>query len=184
MVVRSHPRATLLASLALVALAGCSGCDERADASPGDAAPPSTPSAPIVRAAPSATGSSTPEKCELRVLKAVFTSEVKNKEPTDVLKSAKPGQRVWAHLTVRNRCDVLRTLSLTFRVGGAERSTVDLNIDPSWSFRSWGYVTLRKGDAGKLELEVKDEGGAVLVASSLPIKADDLPPEKPSPLGR
>jgi len=110
------------------------------------------------------------------VLKSVFTSEVKNKEPADVLTSAKPGQRVWVHLTVRNRCAVTRTLSLVFQVGGAERSKVDLDIQPSWSFRTWGYVTLRTGDTGKVDLAVKDEGGAVLVASTLPIKADEPAP--------
>jgi len=110
------------------------------------------------------------------VLKSVFTSEVKNKEPADVLTSAKPGQRVWAHLTVRNRCPSSRSLVLSFQVGGADRSKVDLDIEPSWSYRTWGYVTLRKGDSGKVELAVKDEDGSVLVASSLPIKSDDPPP--------
>jgi hypothetical protein len=116
------------------------------------------------------------------VLKSVFTSEVKSKEPADVLKSAKPGQRVWAHLTVRNRCDASRTLTLAFKVNGADRASVDLNVEPSWSFRTWGYVTLRKNDTGKVELEVRDEGGSVLSEGSLPVKGDE--PDKPAPLHR
>jgi hypothetical protein len=160
----------------ILAGAGCSGCDERADASPGDAAPPPPAPAPLASAAPAASSSASIEKGELRVLKAVFTSEVKNKEPAGALESAKPGQRVWAHLTVRNRGDAARTLTLVFKVGGAERSTVDLAIDPSWSFRTWGYVTLRKTDVGEVRFEVKDEGGVILSSGTLPIKAGEGAP--------
>src|SRR5690348_8258918 len=39
----------------------------------------------------------------LELLKMTLTSGIKNKEPTDVLESARPGQRVWAHLSMRNR---------------------------------------------------------------------------------
>jgi hypothetical protein len=175
----------------LLALAGGSGCDERADASPAApspaaVAPPGTASARSAsRASPAPTppaqGSASGDKCELRVLKAVFTSDVKNKEPADVLTSAKPGQRVWAHLTVRNRCPSSRSLALSFQVGGSERSKVDLDIEPSWSYRTWGYVTLRKGDMGKVELAVKDEDGSVLVASTLPIKSDEPAPPQARP---
>jgi hypothetical protein len=82
---------------------------------------------------------------------------------------------------VRNRCPSSRSLALAFQVGGAERSKVDLDIEPSWSYRTWGYVTLRKGDTGKVELAVKDEDGAVLVSSTLPIKPDEPVPPQAKP---
>jgi hypothetical protein len=180
------PSPALLALLAFPALASL-GCDRCADASPGDAGPPpstTSSAAPAPSASgttPSAPGTSSasPEKGELRVLKAVFTSEVKNKEPSGTLKTARPGDRVWLHLTVRNRGDAARTITLVFKVNGKERSTVDLQVQSSWSFRTWGYSTLRKGDTGDLSADVKDEGGAVLTTLSIPIKPGD--PDKPEP---
>jgi hypothetical protein len=161
--------------LAHLALA-CAGCDQRADASPAaDAAAPPPAPAPTARAAPSASGSAAAEKGEFKVLKAVFTSEVKNKEPTDNLKSAKPGQRAWVHLTLRNRGDAARTITLVFKVNGKERSTVDLKVEPSWSFRTWAYNTLRAGDKGELGLEIRDDAGATMTTLSIPIKAADTP---------
>ncbi len=108
---------------------------------------------------------------EFRVLKLVFTSEVKNKEPVDKLTSVEAGQRVWVHLTMRNRGDLLRPVTVVFRVGGAARSRVDLKIEPSWSFRTWAYNTLRSGDTGALAVEVLDAEGAVLGSSEMPIRA-------------
>jgi hypothetical protein len=155
----------------LLALAGCSGCDERADASPAlDAAPPPAPPT-SASAAPS--GSASAEKGEFKILKMVFTSEVKNKEPADKLESAQPGQRVWAHLTMRNRTGEPRQIALVFKVNGEQRSRVDLKIEPSWSYRTWGYSTLRAGDTtGEVVVEIRDEGGAVVSTARLPIKGD------------
>ncbi len=173
------------AVLLTLALASA-GCDERAhagspDAPPDAAPPPPPPSAAAARPPPSA--STAPDKDELRVLKLVFTSEVKNREPADVLKSAAPGQRVWAHLTVRNRGPAERTLTLVFKVNGKERSKVDLTVEPSWSFRTWGYTTLRAGDVGGLSVEVVDDSGARLITGGLPIRApDEARPNKPVPL--
>ena len=180
--VPSLGRPALFAALVILARPSA-GCDEHAHASSPDAAPPPPASAPSVRPSPSASSSGSPEKGELSLLKSVFTSEVKNREPTDVLTSAKPGQRVWAHLTVRNRGGAARTITLVFKISGKERSRVDLKVDPSWSFRTWGYATLRAGDSGELGLEVLDDSGATLAARALPIRADDVPrPEKPVPL--
>lgn len=158
----------------LLAAAAFAGCDERADASTPDAAPP-PPSPPTATAsarpptAPSAT-SSAAAAGELKVLKMVLTSEVKKKEPIDKLDSASPGQRVWAHVTLRNRTDATKPITLAFLVGGAERAKIDLKADPSWSYRTWGYVTLRAGDTGELVAEVRDDAGVVMERARIPIK--------------
>lgn len=155
-------------------------CDDRAaptpasDRSPGPAlstsAPPSA-SAPSPRP-PAPSASIAPEKAPLSILKLAFTSAVKDKMPADELKAAGPGQRVWMHLTVRNRTGEVKRVSLIFRVGGEERSTVDLTIDPSWSFRTWGYNTMRAADtSGELTVEVREPGGPALASARLPIRA-------------
>jgi hypothetical protein len=165
--------------LLLLALAAC---DERASASTPDAAPPppvaSASASASARPAPSATAA---PAGELKVLKLVLTSEVKKKEPVDKLDAAAPGQRVWAHVTVRNRTEATRPLALVFLVGGAERARVDLKADPSWSYRTWGYVTLRATDSGELTAEVRDEAGTVMERARLPIKGDPVKPQKKAP---
>ena len=176
--------ALLLAALALVS----SGCDGRADASTPDAAPPPPP-APSARPAPpppAPSASSTPEKPPLQLLKLVFTSEVKNREPVDKLDHAQPGQRVWVHLTLRNRGADVRPISVGFQVNGDARTRVDLKVDPSWSYRTWAYNTLRAGDAaGELVVDVRDDAGTVVTTARLPIKTDagKTPPSRPVPLG-
>jgi hypothetical protein len=168
------PRLPALA--VLLALAGCSGCDERADASPAlDAAPPPAPP-PSATAAPSGTASA--EKGEFKILKLVFTSDVKNKEPVDKLDAAQPGARVWAHLTMRNRTAEPRQIALIFKVNGDQRTKIDLKVEPSWSYRTYGYSTLRASDTtGEVVVEIRDEGGAVVSTAKLPIKGDG--PAKP-----
>jgi hypothetical protein len=172
---------TLRFTLLLTAAAALAGCDERASASPApDAAPPETPTPPssAPAPAPAPSGSAAAEKAPLQVLKLVFTSEVKNKEPVDKLDSVKPGERVWAHLAMRNRGAEARPITLVFRVNGEQRSKVELKIDPSWSYRTWGYSTLRAGDvSGELVLEVRDQASAVITTARLPIKGDG--PVKP-----
>jgi hypothetical protein len=173
------PSFTLLAALALTA---CSGCDEQTasagapDAGAPDAAPPPSASAPA-KPAPSASASASAEKGELKVLAMVFTSEVKQKEAVDKLDAAKPGQRVWVHLTMRNRTGDTKPIALVFKVNGTQRAKIDLKIDPSWSYRTWGYVTLRDADLGELVAEVRDDSGTVMSSATLPIKGDG--PAKP-----
>jgi hypothetical protein len=107
------------------------------------------------------------------VLGLVFTSEVKKKEPADQLKVARPGQRVYAHVTMRNRTGDTKPIALVFRVNNDERSKVDLKAEPSWSYRTWGYVTLRAADlTGEVTVEVRDDAGKVLEKARLPIKAE------------
>jgi hypothetical protein len=95
---------------------------------------------------------------------------VKAKDPVDDLDAAKPGQRVYGHVTIRNRTAGSKRVTLSFRVNGDERSMVDLDIEKSWSWRSWAYVTLRKEDKGELTVHVFDDHGAEMATKSIPIR--------------
>ena len=172
--VKKKKKAALFASVALLLIA----CDDPAPTpAPATSATSATSvassAAPAIASAaakPSATASATTPS--LQMLRLTLTSEVKQKEPVDELKEAGPGQRVWAHLTVRNRAPEARRVSVIFKVAGDERSTVDLQIASSWSFRTWAYNTLRAGDkSGELAVEVRDDAGAVIGQAKLPIKA-------------
>lgn len=102
----------------------------------------------------------------------MFTSDVKNKEPTDKLERAEPGHRVWLHLALRNRTGEARTITVTFSVNNEQRSKIELKVEPSWSYRTWAYSTLRTNDTnGELIAEVHDETGATLGTGRLAIKA-------------
>ena len=83
---------------------------------------------------------------------------------------------MWAHVAVRNRSGKPRRISLLFRVDGEERSSIDLKIEPSWSYRTWGYNTLRPRDtSGQLTVEVRDlDDGSLLADAKLPIKASTI----------
>lgn len=167
------PRACLF--LAALALAGC---DESAAASPPDAAP--TPPKPSATVAPSGTArpgttvhpgaTASPSAGDLKVLKIVFASAVKNKEPADTLDKAEAGQRVYAHVTLRNKTDGAKPITLAFLVGGAVRTKIDLTVEQSFSYRTWGYVTLRDSDKGELVTEVRDASGTVMERAKIAIK--------------
>jgi hypothetical protein len=166
-------QAALFASAALLLIA----CDDPAPtpasapaASAAGATSSSPPAVASAAARPSATvAAATPS---LQVLRLTLTSEVKQKEPVDELKEAGPGQRVWAHLALRNRAPAARRVSVTFKVDGEERSTVDLQVASSWSFRTWAYNTLRAGDkSGELIVEVRVDAGSIIGEAKLPIKA-------------
>ena len=122
--------------------------------------------------APSARSSGAAEvpSDHVELQKFVLTSGVKAKDPVDVLDSAKAGQRVYGHVTVRNRTAGSKRVSLSFRVNGDERTMVDLDIEKSWSWRSWAYVTLRKDDKGEVTVHVFDDHGAELATESIPIR--------------
>src|SRR5262249_55786474 len=142
----------------------------------GDAAAPpplaSTSAAPPTGSAPRPTPSAAPEKPALSVLQFTWTSGAHDNQPADALRGAPPGQPAWGHATARHRSGEGQRISLVFRVDGEERSTVDLKVDPSWSFRTWGYNTLRASDkTGELTVEVRELGGSVLTTAKLPIKA-------------
>jgi hypothetical protein len=157
---------------ALLLVAAPIGCTPSSDA-PADAAPP-TSAAPTASAPAPAppTASAPPAPREpLELQKFRFAGGIKGKEPTEELKSTEPGKRVWAHLTLRNRSKEVRSIKVVFRVNGEKRTAVDLDVQPSWSFRTWAYVTLRDGDTGDVTVDVTDDTAATLVSEKLPIRA-------------
>lgn len=107
----------------------------------------------------------------VELLALTVTSNVEKKEPVDKLKAATPGTRVYAHLKMRNRSDEKRTVHVDFLVNGKLRTPLKLDIDPSWSFRTWGYNTLQAGDTGELEVQVYDDAGTMLERVRLPIQS-------------
>lgn len=146
------------------------GCDRR-EARPwsSDAAAPAPAPAATASATPAASPS--PAATRLEILRLTLTSEVKDKEPVDRLVAAGPGQRVWAHVTARNRTPDTRGIKLSFRVAGKVRSEVDLDVERSWSFRTWGYNTMKATDtSGELEVVVLAEDESVLAETTLPIR--------------
>lgn len=159
----------------VVASATALGCDDKktetdpagtsASASAGVTASASSP-------APAASTAQPEEEAlqPLELQELTFTSEVKNKEPVDVLLAAEPGERVWAHLRLRNRNEETRKIHLEFQVNGDKRTTLDLKVTKSWSYRTWAYNTLLESDKkGTVSLTVTDDEGTVLAETSLPI---------------
>jgi hypothetical protein len=105
----------------------------------------------------------------MQLLRFRFTSAIAGREPGDKLFIARPGQRVYAHLTVRNRSGRDRCLGLEFRVGGQKRTSVTLKVGESWSWRTWAYNTLRPDDRGRLDLVVTDDQGKPFLSQPLPV---------------
>lgn len=173
-------------SLVVVLVAGCKnegahGAGSAApQASPGMAAlPPATPSgaaglpqSPVSPPSPGAAAvddelSTRP----MELLRFRFTSGIEGREPKDELDHARPGQRVYAYLALRNRTGRARTVTLAWKVNGEARTTTELNVDESWQFRTWGYNTvLGKDTKGTVELEVTDDAGHVVVEKAIPIR--------------
>ena len=134
-------------------------------------APVSTPAA-TTTAAPTQKAADAPgTRVPLELLGLTITSAVEKKEPVDKLKAAAPGTRVYAHLKMRNRSNETRTVRVDFLVNGKLRTPLKLDIEPSWSFRTWGYNTLQANDTGELEVQVYDDAGGVLEKVKLPIQA-------------
>ncbi len=107
---------------------------------------------------------------ELLALK--IASDVKNKEPVDAIDATAAGARVYAHVTIRNRTGRPRGVVITFTVDGVERARVPLEIGESWSWRTWGYATMRAADAGKtLTITLDDEEGHPLAERTLPVRS-------------
>lgn len=136
---------------------------------PGASASASAPTAPASVHAPEPSVSPEAPAGKLEVLKLRFAAKVEKKEPVGKLERAPAGERVYAHAVVRNRTGETRKIFLVFRVGDAVRSRVALDVVPSWSFRTWGYATLKPGDRGKLDVAVETEDGKALAEASLPI---------------
>jgi len=101
---------------------------------------------------------------------------VKHKDPVSKLYIARPGQRVWAHFTMRNRSGRDRCLRLEFRINGQNRTELQLKVGESWSWRTWAYVTIRPTDwSGALELLATDDQGNLVVRERLPIVPEAKP---------
>jgi hypothetical protein len=127
------------------------------------------PSSSAPESAPSA--SPPPPRPPLELLRFAFAESIRGKEPTSKLTFATPGEKVYGHLAIRNRSRETRHVRVVFKIGEETRTLLDLAVDPSWSFRTWGYATLRASDRGKVHLRATDDEGNVLVEEDLPIRA-------------
>ncbi len=145
------------------------GTGSPVDAGASDAQSAAAASPSSVPAAPSA--GTRDERASMELLQLTLTSNVQKKEPVDTLEVATPGTRVYAHLKLRNRATDKRKVHVDFLVNGKMRTQLDLDVEPSWSYRTWGYNTVQAGDTGELEVRVFDDGGATLATARLPIKA-------------
>jgi hypothetical protein len=164
-------------SLLVAALLTAPSCTPHKPTGGDDAAPSASSSAAGTASAPSPGGSgdaapapsaSAAAKVALEVQRFVLTSEVKNKVPVDELVKGGVGDRVYAHLQVRNRGE-RRPLRLEFRIDGKVRSKIDLEVIHSWSYRTWGYNTVREPDVGKiLEATIFDED-EVVASAKIPL---------------
>lgn len=162
---------TVLLVLAALLVLACDDPPSTSAAVPASATPVVAPTASARAIASASSAAPTPP---IQVLKLTLTSEVKQKEPVDELTEVGPGQRVWAHVTIRNRASDARRVSVVFKVDGEERSTVDLQIASSWSYRTWAYNTLRASDkSGQLNVEVRDDAGNTIGAASVPIRVSN-----------
>lgn len=162
-------RALLLCALALAACDSSPPAPAASSALVSAAAPPVAAPPPREGAAAALDDETSTRPVEL--LAFSFTSGVKNKAPVDALRSAKVGQKVHAHLTLRNRTGRPRKVELRFRVAGELRTELSLEVGEAWSWRTWGYNTILAGDRGKkLSLEVVDDEGHPIVDAELPIE--------------
>jgi len=110
-----------------------------------------------------------PGLAPLQLLRFTFADGVEGKDPREKLNIARPGQRVYAHLRLRNRSGRDRCVHVVFRVGGKKRTDVTLKVGESWSWRTWAYNTLRSDDRGPLQVVVTDDQGKVIVQQSLAV---------------
>ena len=105
----------------------------------------------------------------LDILRFAFTDSVEGKDARVNLSVARPGQRVHTHIVLRNRSGRERCITIELRVNGKSRTTLTQKVGRSWSWRTWGYNTLRQDDRGKLEAIVRDDQGKELQRRELPI---------------
>lgn len=158
-------RRELCSILSLLAAA----CGQSAREAPSATASGPVPSSSAAPSAPSAAEAEL-ETRPVELLKFQFTSAVKDREPVDRLDAARPGARVYAHLTLRNRTGRDRAVHVEFAVDGKKRTELDLPVKESWSFRTWGYNTMQTKDTGELTVSVTDDEGHPLGDFTLPIR--------------
>lgn len=169
---------SIVASVVLVAIAACNRSSVPGDSN--DASAGSSSAAASSAPTPAPTASVPVLREPIQLLRLTFTSGVEGKEPVDELQAAEPGMAVHAHVRLRNRSSEVRKISLVFRVNGDKRTNLELEVQPSWSYRTWAFNTLRKTDTtGEMQFVVKDDTGAVLAETSLPIRGKAV--RKPAP---
>lgn len=149
--------------VACVALVACKDAPRDAPAP----APTESHDPPHVVTPPRPSASAAPKPLELMSFQ--LTSGIWEKDPVDDLSTAKPGDRVYAHFKLKNKGE-RRTLKVVFKVNGAPRTTLELKVEPSPSYRTWGFNTLRAGDTGELSVTATDDAGVVVAERSIPIK--------------
>lgn len=154
----------------LLLVASCDALDDAPRPAPSVRAAPTASAAPEPAPTAPAPAPSGAADAVLEVRKLTLAAGVEKREPTGELAAAGPGERAYAHLVVRNRRNKTETVTVRFSVGGEERSSVDLDVQHSWSFRTWAYATPQKKDVGKeLEVEVFERGGRSLARAAVPI---------------
>jgi hypothetical protein len=115
-----------------------------------------------------------PNLTPLLLLRFAFTSGIDGRDPRDKLSVARPGQRIFSHFTVRNKSGRERCIRIELVVGREKRTTLTLKIGESWSWRTWGYNTLRSDDTGTLVAIVRDDQGNELARRELSIVPEHL----------
>jgi hypothetical protein len=164
--------ATVARAMVLGVFAGATSCGPSENAAPTASAVAAAPT-PLVPAPASASVEIEDELSTrpVELLKLTLTSGVENKQPKDVLTSAKPKERVYAHVVVRNRSGRERKIHVAFLVNGDTRSEVDLNVGNAWSWRTWAYNTLNAKDVkGTVRVEITDDEGNAVGEAELPIR--------------
>jgi hypothetical protein len=110
-----------------------------------------------------------PKLKPMQLLQFRWTSGLKGKQPKDKLYVARPGQRVYAHLKIRNRSGRKRCLKFVFRVGKKKRTEVTVRIGKSWNWRTWAYNTIKSSDRAPLHLTITDDQGKTIVDQRLAV---------------
>ena len=154
--------------MGLLACASCRRAEPSSDAGAPQISSAEPPSASASSPPPSASIPPAP-KPPLQLLRFRFTTAVHGKEPVDELLAIAPSERVYAHVALRNRSGETRKVKMVFRVAGVDRTSLDLDVQSSWSYRTWGYNTVREGDKGDVEVTIVDDTGATLVDEKIPI---------------
>jgi hypothetical protein len=138
----------------------------------GAAAPAATSAAAPPVPAASAREEAKPASEHLELLRMTITSGVKEKDPIDKLDAAPAGERIYAHLAVRNRTGEPQKVEVLFEVNGKERTRLELEVGESWQWRTWGYNTLRPGDVGELTITATEVDGPELAQVTIPIRKE------------
>jgi hypothetical protein len=174
------------------------GCDDEPGPAPATSARPSTSAqpSPAPSSAPAGSAEASPGDDELetvddtpddpnedacapesaklapmQLLRFTLADGIEGKDPKSALQVARPAQRVYAHLRIRNRSGRKRCLVVTFTINGDERTRVTLKVGKSWSWRTWAYATPRSDDRGHIDVRVTDDQGVLIVSKRLPIVA-------------